>query len=555
MKLIDFIIKFASKGDSTVVDAASRIQHNLDAADAAANRLSRSVGGSLKQAFMSLPGAEFITNPIVALTAGVGTVASLGMQAEKTAKSFDVLVGSSEQASGMLAEINKYADNTLWSRADMSAAAQSLLAFSIPAEKVVDDLKMLGDISLGDKNKMSTLATVFGQISSAGKLLTQDYKQLLNVGFNPLNDLAKMTGKSMAELQEEMSKGQISFEMFEKAVVHATGEGGKYHDMINQLASTTAGKSSQLKGSFDSMLLNLYDLIQPLVSAVLTGLNSILTVVNRIIPAVQNIIPLIEGITAAVAAYNVVQLASNGIIKGLSFTEGLHYIALLAVEKAQRMVNAAMSANPIGLVIAAVAGLVAGLTLAWKKFDWFRAGVKTAFDTVKAFGNILKEFVIDRIKGLLTGLGKMGEAIAKLFKGDFKGAWSTAKEGVAGITGVNAVQKAVASTSDLAQSVKGNYQTHLENEKDKGIKAPELNGIAAPGAVDMGAQAYGESAGKTAETITTGGTRNTSINMTISKLVENMPITMEEAADTEDIYNNIVECMNRALEIAVSAAR
>lgn len=554
MKLIDFIIKFASKGDSTVVAAASRIQHNLDAADAAANRLSRSVGSSLKQAFMSLPGAEFITNPIVALTAGVGTVTKLGMEAEKTAKSFDVLVGSASQASGMLSEINKYADNTLWSRADASAAAQSLLAFSIPAEKVVDNLKMLGDISLGDKNKLSTLAVVFGQISSAGKLLTQDYKQLLNVGFNPLNDLAEMTGKSMAELQDEMSKGQISFEMFEQAVIHATGEGGKYHGMIDSLATTTSGKMSQLKGTFDSVLLNLYELIQPLVSSVLTGLNSVLTAVNSVVPKIQGMVPIIGGITAAVAAYNVVQLASNGIIKGLTFTEGLHYVALLMVEKAQRMVNAVMNANPIGIVIGLVAGLAAALTMAWKKFDWFRAGVKTTFDTVKGFGNILKEFVIDRVKGLLTGLGKMGEAIAKLFRGDFKGAWNSAREGAAGITGVSAAQKAVASTAELARGVRGNYRARLEDEKAKGIKAPGLNGVA-PQTVDMGSQAYGESAGKTAESITAGGTRNTSITMTISKLVENMQITMEDADDTEDLYNNVIECMNRALEIAVSAAR
>lgn len=172
MKLIDFIIKFASQGDASVVNAASKIQGSIESAEQAADRLSTTVGGKLKQAFMSLPGAEFITNPIVAMTAGIGTVSTLGMQAEKTAKSFDVLVGSQDKAGKMLDEINDYADNTLWSRMDMSEAAQSLLAYSVPAEKVVKDLKMLGDISLGDKNKMSTLATVFGQISTAGRLMT-----------------------------------------------------------------------------------------------------------------------------------------------------------------------------------------------------------------------------------------------------------------------------------------------------------------------------------------------------------------------------------------------
>lgn len=554
MKLLDFIIKFASQGDASVVSAASKIQSSIDAAEASANRLSTSVGGRLKQAFLSLPGAEFITNPIVAMTAGIGTVAGLGMQAEKTAKSFDVLVGSESKASSMLAEINEYADNTLWSRMDMSSAAQSLLAYSIPAEKVVKDLKMLGDISLGDKNKMATLSFVFGQISTAGKLLTQDYKQLLNVGFNPLVDISQMTGKSMAQLQDEMSKGQISFEMFEQAVVHATSQGGKYYNMINEQAETTAGKFERLKGSFTASLLEIYNLIQPLLRGVFDGLNSVLTVVKTVIPYISAISPIIGAITAAVAAYNAVQLISNGILKGLTITEGIHFMWLMLVEKAQRMLNAVMAANPIGLVIAAVAALVAGLVIAWKKFDGFRAAVKTTWDTIKGFGEILKIFVIDRIHALLTGLGKMGEAIAKLFKGDFSGAWDAAKEGVRGITGVDAAKKAAEASKNLIGGVKDNYNQRLADEKAKSVSKPGIAGAAAK-TPDLSPAAYGSGNEKNAESITTGGTRNTSINMTISKLIETFNVNMECSEDTEELKDKVIESVNRALEIALSAAR
>ena len=552
MKLIDFIIKFASQGDASVVNAASKIQGSIESAEQAADRLSTTVGGKLKQAFMSLPGAEFITNPIVAMTAGIGTVSTLGMQAEKTAKSFDVLVGSQDKAGKMLDEINDYADNTLWSRMDMSEAAQSLLAYSVPAEKVVKDLKMLGDISLGDTNKMSTLATVFGQISTAGRLMTQDYRQLLNVGFNPLYDISQMTGKSMAQLQDEMSKGTITFEMFEQAVIHATSEGGKYNNMIGSLASTTSGKFEQVKGAFIASLLEVYNLIQPLVSAVLSGLNSVLTVLKNVIPHISNLIPVIGGLAAAVAAYNTVQMISNGILKGLTITEGIHYMWLLLVEKAQWLLNAAMSANPIGLVVAAIAALVAGLILAWKKFDGFRAAVKAIWDTIKGFGEILKNFVIDRIQGLLTGIGKIGEAIGKLFKGDFSGAWESAKEGVKGITGVEAAQKAASASKNLLGGFKDTYNSRLEQEKS-GVSKPGIAGMVET--PNTGASAYGTATTKNAESITTGGTRNTSINMTITKLIESFNVSMETAEDTNELQDRVTECINRALEIALSAAR
>ena len=78
---------------------------------------------------------------------------------------------------------------------------------------------------------------------------------------------------------------------------------------------------------------------------------------KNVIPHISNLIPVIGGLAAAVAAYNTVQMISNGILKGLTITEGIHYMWLLLVEKAQWLLNAAMSANPIGLVVAAIAAL------------------------------------------------------------------------------------------------------------------------------------------------------------------------------------------------------
>lgn len=553
MKVLDFILRFGSRGSSSLANSVSQIQTKLDSANGSAVRLAQTVGGGLKDAFMSLPGAQFFTNPIVAITAGIGTVAKLGMQAEKTAKSFDVLVGSTSMSSSMLDEINKYADNTLWSRMDATNAAQSLLAYSVPAEKVVKDLKMLGDISLGDTNKMSTLASVFGQISTAGKLMTQDYKQLLNVGFNPLYDISQMTGKSIAVLQDEMSKGKISFEMFEQAVVHATSAGGKYYGMIESLASTTSGTFEQVKGSFTATLLEIYNLIQPMVSSVLKGLNSVLTGIKQIIPVLSSISPLIAGIASAVAAYNVVQFVSNGLLKGFTITEGIHYAWLLLVEKAQWLLNAAMSANPIGLVIALVAGLVAAITLCWNKFEGFRAVILTVWDTVKGFGNVIKTYLIDRITGFISGIGALGKAISKLFKGDFEGAWESAKEGVSSLTGMDAIRKAASGAGTVIGGIKGNYDTRLADEKSKKVTVPSIPGVVET--PQLGATAYGGSTTTNAETITTGGTRNTSINMTISKLIDGLTISMENKEDDKELQDKIIESVNRALEIALSAAK
>ena len=84
---------------------------------------------------------------------------------------------------------------------------------------------MLGAVALGNKEKLSSLALVFGQVSSAGRLTGQDLLQFINVGFNPLNYIAKRTGESMEELRDRMSRGAIGVEEVEQAFIDATSNG------------------------------------------------------------------------------------------------------------------------------------------------------------------------------------------------------------------------------------------------------------------------------------------------------------------------------------------
>ncbi|MDR1155295.1 MAG: phage tail tape measure protein [Bacteroidales bacterium] len=127
-------------------------------------------------------------------------------------------------------------------------------------------------------------------------------------------------------------------------------------------------------------------------------------------------------------------------------------VATLAVTAAQWLWNIALSANPIGIVIGVVAGLLAGIMALWSKCEGFRAVLYGLWEVAKGFGNIIKDFIVDRIRGFLTGIGALGQAISKLFKGDFSGAWKSAKEGVSGIIGVDAVKNAYSSAKGLGEA-------------------------------------------------------------------------------------------------------
>lgn len=147
----------------------------------------------------------------------------------------------------------------------------------------------------------------------------------------------------------------------------------------------------------------------------------------------------------------------------------------------QWLLNSAIGVGllPIVAIVAGIALLVGVLIYAWKNFAKFRAVILTTWETVKGFGNILKDFVLDRIKGIITGLGSIGNAIGLLFKGKFKEAFTEAKTGVKALSGYDAKLKAVTKTKTLIGGVSANYINILKkeqaaqaaNEKPKSIQA------------------------------------------------------------------------------------
>lgn len=569
--IVQYIIDFVSRGGNAVVRQAVQLQSRLDAANASAGRLSLTVGKNLRNAIMSLPGASFFTNPIVAMGAGIGVVSKLGMQAQTTAVSFDVLVGSQEKAANMLSQINAYAKTSPYDRLGTQEAAKTMLGFGVSAESVVRDLKLLGDVAGGNNQRLQQLALVFGQISAAGKLQGQDLLQLINAGYNPLQDIAEMTGKSMSAVREEMSDGKISIDMVRQAFVRATSEGGRYYGMIDKLASQPAGKFGEMKDTAVEAMLAIYNVIQPLVipalQTLINAINALIPVINVLAKPVKWLFdllsagnPILIGLITLIGTWTATVIVNTTVLKGWNILQLAHYGILLLVEKAQRAWNIAMMANPIGIAVAAIAGLIAVLVVCWNKFAGFRAVMLTVWDTVKEFAGIIKDYLIDRISSLLQGIGKLGQALGKLFSGDFSGAWQSAKEAGSMVLGIDSARKAVQSAKIVAGGIGADYRSLLFLEQQKqaakdAVSAPEAAAGIAQG-TSVVSPATSVDTGKIANDITTGGTRNTSINLTIGSLLQGFTINTSGMQETgEEIRAKVLESVNRALEIGLSAAR
>lgn len=164
-----------------------------------------------------------------------------------------LLGGDTERLGRLLKEMKEYALISPLTTKDMASAMQMMIGFGIQAEDAMTYLKALGDISMGNTVHFNSLALAFSQMSAAGKLMGQDLNQMINAGFNPLQQISEKTGKSIGELKDEMSKGAISAQMVQQAFIDATSEGGKFYGMATEGAKTINGQISMLQESMDNM--------------------------------------------------------------------------------------------------------------------------------------------------------------------------------------------------------------------------------------------------------------------------------------------------------------
>ena len=168
--------------------------------------------------------------------------------------SFETLIGSKDKADALFSSIKEFAVNTPMTMNSLASGAQTLLGFGIEAEKVMPILEQIGDISMGDAQKFQSLTLAFSQASSTGKLMGQDFLQMVNAGFNPLAEISRTTGISIKQLKEDMENGLITVERLQGAFASATAEGGKYHGMLEKQSKGIKGAISNLRGAVDDMM-------------------------------------------------------------------------------------------------------------------------------------------------------------------------------------------------------------------------------------------------------------------------------------------------------------
>lgn len=228
-----------------VTRANKQVEASFNRTARAADRAKSSSMG-LRAVYAGL--AAFITGRLVR------AVGKAGSEVEDLTVQFKVLMGSTKLATDMMKRLEKFAQTTPFQLADLGQGVRTMLAYGVEVGKLEMHLKQLGDVSLGSRERFERLTLAFAQIHSVGRLTGRDLLQLTQAGFNPLKEIAKVTGETIEQLTKRMEQGKVPVEEIDEAFRSATAAGGQFYKGMKEMSSTVTGLTSTLKDQLAAVI-------------------------------------------------------------------------------------------------------------------------------------------------------------------------------------------------------------------------------------------------------------------------------------------------------------
>lgn len=375
--------------------------------------------------------ADFAKKAASALESVVKSGISYNAGMESYLTNFKVMLGDEQLAAEKLEEIRKMAASTPFTLSDLTDGTQTLLQFGIAADDTTGVLKQLGDISLGNADKLQTLVRAYGKMSSAQKVTLENVNMMIDAGFNPLNQICATTGESMSDLYKRISDGKVGFDELAAAVNAATSEGGQFYNGMLEASQTVNGRLSTLQDNISALVGKLTDDLFTAFGDIIGKGNELVVTFLDDDEKMRQLKETIGIATAVVAAAGAAFLSYKGYIAATSAVTVIQTAATTAMAEAhaaaknganglavaQAALNAVLKANPIGLVVSLVAALAAGLVTAYNTSSTFRTAVNSAFSSVQKIAQSAIGTVVDWINELVAKIKGAAAALANLKNG------------------------------------------------------------------------------------------------------------------------------------------
>jgi tape measure domain-containing protein len=315
-------------------------------------------------------------------------------RSEATLVDLEVMLGSADAAKKMIADLVAFSERTPLRMPSLLSATQLLTQVGVTAADVVPLLKMLGDASGGNADRLQRMALAMSRVISSTRVTGREVRQLTMAGFNPMKDIAAVTGKSVAQVNETLRKGGLGADVLIKAFQRADSAGGTFSGRMERASQTLAGLFSTMQDAVSKPIKEIGNILiegldlKSVVRNITDGAKMIATALKGLTPGVKNVIAEVLLGTVAFGLLSFGMLALGPIIGVL--TGALSVFGLLL--------------TPLGAAIGIAIGLFAvwvdqagGLPAVWAQvkaaalaaWDWLlpvRQALVSFFDTVRTAG-------------------------------------------------------------------------------------------------------------------------------------------------------------------------
>ena len=302
------------------------------------------------------------------------------------------LTGSAEKANDVLNQIKKDALATPFEVSSLTQAESLLLSTGLSAQDARKDILALGDAiaaSGGGNAELSRMAVNMQQIRNVGKATALDIKQFAYAGI----DIYGLLADSMGITRKEAAQLDVSYEMLSVALQKASQEGGKYYGAMEKQSKTYTGAMSNLKESF----------------AVFKGeiAQGLFNALKSIVVPLTNMFDWLGKNKEIVVAIGAPMLAFINTLAG--------FMIVKKVSAAFKAFNAVLAANPLMLIVASIAAVIAILITLWNECEAFRNGVKAVIDGIVAGVKIVWDAIVIAGKAIWSFIKPIVSLIENIF--------------------------------------------------------------------------------------------------------------------------------------------
>lgn len=399
--------------------------------------------GRMRSMFRSLAAPIAGAFAVGGITNFIGGVAKAAGETQAFEGSLQALLQSKEKADALGAQVKEFAAQTPFSANEVRQSVTQFIGFGFEADKVIDTLGNLGDVAAGLNVPFGDLAQTYGRLKEGDVLDSLSLKSFQRQGIPIVRELANVLGVSKDEVTGLVSEGKVGFSALEQAFANMTAEGGIFYGQLAAKSNSITGQLSNLGDTWEGFKSHIGEAFAPLISnslgAVSDGIEKLRAGFDWVVAHGQAIKEVFVGLGIATAAYGAMLLVNNRALiwnnalqamaavrsGAMALWTGLTTTAVGGATAAQWSWNAALLANPIGLVIAGIAALVGAVLYAWHHFEGFRAAVYGLWEAAKStFSGLL-----GLAKTYLGPLGEMAGGLGQILKGVFTLSWDDVSAG------------------------------------------------------------------------------------------------------------------------------